>query len=525
MNVAIDQVTGQVLNEVFVGTFVPGSGDPANGMVTADDPSYPRGFRDTLAPAIEPRVGVAYDLFGDNSTKLHASAGVFHNAVLGGGSQGNLQGPPNFFQSSIFYNRLSTFMAPGTSLAQRPVGVNGLERHADTPAAYRYTAGVQRDIGWGTVVDVSYVGSINRHLEMQENINPVPDGAKFVDLHPENIDPRNGRALPDDFLRPYRGFQAINMRSNWGKANYNSLQVQVNRRYIEGLQFGAAYTYARAFGVGDDDPAAVSILRPLQEWYYAPLSSNQRHNLTINYTYDLPDLGKVWDHRAVHLLLDGWQLSGENAWVSGDWDDVSLSTTDGFDFTGGSEGARPVLVGDPMLPRSERDAETHWFNTAAFARPAGRGELRQHAAHRAPVAGHQQLEPRAVQELRPRRAAQVPVPRRGVQHPEHAPVQRCGSWRTVRSCGRAGQREPRHGNRGAQSANHADVFPIHVLRRSGPPPVTRRARRLRTARRRTPWVTSHRLATQSFPVRVLRHSVVSVFQLSAGNDSPGISTS
>ena len=164
------------------------------------------------------------------------------------------------------------------------------------------------------------------------------------------------------------------MRSNWGKANYNSLQVQVNRRYIKGLQFGAAYTYARAFGVGDDDPATVSILRPLQEWYYAPLSSNQRHNLTINYTYDLPDLGKVWDHRAVHLLLDGWQLSGENAWVSGDWDDVSLSTTDGFDFTGGSEGARPVLVGDPMLPRSERDAETHWFNTAAFARPAGRGD-------------------------------------------------------------------------------------------------------------------------------------------------------
>ena len=374
VNVAIDPITGQTLNEVFVGTFVPGTGDIANGMVTADDPDYPRGFRDTRAPALEPRVGVAYDLFGNNTTKLHASAGVFHNAVLGGGSQGNLQGPPNFFQSSIFYNRLSTFMAAGTSLAQRPVGVNGLERDADTPVAYRYTAGVQRDIGWGTVVDVSYVGSVNRDLEMQTNVNPVPDGAKFVDLHPENIDPRNGRALPDDFLRPYRGYQAINIRTNFGTAHYNSLQVQVNRRYIKGLQFGAAYTYARAFGVGDDDPATVSILRPLQAWYYAPLASNQRHNLTINYTYDLPDLGKIWDHAAVHLLLDGWQLSGENAWVSGDWDDVTLSTTDGFDFTGGSEGARPVLVGDPQLSRADRDAETRWFNTDAFARPSGRGD-------------------------------------------------------------------------------------------------------------------------------------------------------
>lgn len=372
VNKAIDRATGAVLNEVYVGTFVPGTGDPANGMVPATDPSYPRGFRDTLPPAIEPRVGLSYDLFGDNRTKLYASAGVFHNAVLGGGSQGNLQGPPFFNQASLFYSTLDTFMAPGATLAQRPVGVNGLERHAATPVAYRYTAGLQREVGWGTVVDVSYVGSIDRNLEMQTNINPVPDGAKFVDLHPENVDPRNGRALPDDFLRRYVGYQAINIRSNWGKSNYNSIQVQVNRRYSRGLQFGVAYTYARAFGWGDEDPATVSILRPLDQWYYAPITSNQRHNLTINYTYDLPK--REWSNPVVRGAINGWQLSGENAWVSGDWADISLSTTDSFDFTGGSEGARPVLLGNPVLPASQRDALIAWFNTAAFGRPSGRGD-------------------------------------------------------------------------------------------------------------------------------------------------------
>jgi len=373
VNKAIDKVTGQVLNEVYVGTFVPGTGDPANGMVGANDPNYPRGFRDTQAPAFEPRVGAAYDLFGNNTTKLHASAGIFHNAVLGGGSQGNLQGPPFFNQSTIFYNTLTDFMAPGATLAQRPVGVNGLGRHDKTPLAYRYTAGIQRDIGWGTVVDVSYVGSTGRYLEMQTNINPVPDGAKFVDLHPENIDPRNGRALPDDFLRPYRGFQAINIRTNFGKSQYHSLQIQANRRYIKGLQFGGAYTLSSSWGWGDDDPASVSILRPLQAWYWAPLSSNQRHNVTINYTYDLPAIAKNWSPIA-RGALDGWQLSGENAWVSGDWANIDLSTTDGFDFTGGSEGARPVMIGDPILSRSDRDPLTRWFNTAAFARPSGRGD-------------------------------------------------------------------------------------------------------------------------------------------------------
>src|SRR6266545_2712499 len=373
-NVAIDQVTGQILNEVFVGTFVPGSGDRANGMVPATDPNYPRGFRDQLAPALEPRAGIAYDLFDNNKAKLHASAGVYHNAVLGGGSQGNLQGPPFFAQSTVFYNTVDNFLAGGASLSQRATGVNGLERHAHTPVAYRFSTGVQQDLGWGTVVDVSYVGSVNRHLEMQTNINPIPDGSKFVDLHPENIDPRNGKALPDDFLRPYRGYQAINIRSNWGTANYNSLQIQLNRRYTHGLQFGAAYTYARAFGIGDDDPASVSILRPLHEWYYGPIATNQRHNFVVNYTYDLPRRKSLPDNAAVRLALGDWQLSGENAWVSGDWDNIDLSTNDSFDFTGGSEGARPVVTGDPRLSRSERTAD-HWFDTSVFARPSGRGDL------------------------------------------------------------------------------------------------------------------------------------------------------
>jgi hypothetical protein len=372
-SVALDRVAGQVLNQVYVGTFVPGTGSPGNGMVGANDPSYPRGFRDQLPPVPEPRVGLAYDLFGRNRTALHASAGVFHNAVLGGGSQGNLQGPPFFNQSSIFYNTLGTFMEPGATLSLRPTAVNGLERHAKTPVAYRFSAGVQQDIGWGTVVDLSYVGSVNRYLEMQTNINAIPDGSKYVDLHPENIDPRNGRALPDDFLRPYRGYQTINVRSNWGTASYNSFQVQLNRRYIHGLQFGGAYTYARAFGTGDDDPATVSMYRPLQAWYYAPIGHNQRHSLVINYTYDLPRFRRAGENQSLRVLLDGWQLSGENACVKGDWDNIDLDTTDNFDFTGGSEGARPVMTGDPQL--SNGDPLTGWFNTSVFHRPAGRGDF------------------------------------------------------------------------------------------------------------------------------------------------------
>ena len=81
------------------------------------------------------------------------------------------------------------------------------------------------------------------------------------------------------------------------------------------------------------------------------------------------------------LLLDGWQVSGENDFVSGDWANVAMTTTDTFDFTGGEAGTgacingnepclhivRPVVGGDPLAGGG--DPLAGFFNTAAFARP------------------------------------------------------------------------------------------------------------------------------------------------------------
>ena len=76
---------------------------------------------------------------------------------------------------------------------------------------------------------------------------------------------------------------------------------------------------------------------------------------------------------AVTLWVE--QLSGEHAWISGDWTNIDLATTDGFDFTGGTEGARPDMTGDPELSRSARDPLTRWFDTTVFHRPSGRGDF------------------------------------------------------------------------------------------------------------------------------------------------------
>ena len=68
-------------------------------------------------------------------------------------------------------------------------GLNAVEIHTKTPTIYNFSMGIQQDIGYGTILEVSYVGSLARHLGERRNINAVPDGARFVELNPQNRNP------------------------------------------------------------------------------------------------------------------------------------------------------------------------------------------------------------------------------------------------------------------------------------------------------------------------------------------------
>ena len=379
VNVALDPVTGRTLPNVFVGTFVEGTGDRANGMVTNTDPEYPLGFRDNQGIEPEPRLGLAYDLTGDNKTGLHASIGVYHNPhVNANGMDAMARNPPIQNTPSIIYGTMDTLLAVGAAgaFANRPSNVFGIERDARTPVSYNYSVGVQRELGWGTVLDVTYAGFQMQHGEMEGNINPVPDAARFVDVNPQNADPRNpATAKPNEFLRPYLGYQNITVRNHFGTASYNSMQVQLNRRYINGLQFAVAYTLGKTVGNG----TTFNPLRMGEEWNKAPEGSTQYHNLVLNYTWDVPNGSALWNHVITRGLLDGWQLSGDTAFVSGDWSGASVSTTDNFDFTGGDGGNRPRISGDVRCTSGNCDptpgAGGSYLNIAAFTRPSGRGDI------------------------------------------------------------------------------------------------------------------------------------------------------
>ena len=161
---------------------------------------------------------------------MHSSVGLYHNPhVNANGMDAMARNPPAQNTPSIIYGTMDTLLAAGAqgAFSNRPSDVFGIQRDAKTPKSYNYSVGIQRDIGWGTVIDVTYAGFQMRNGEMATSINTVPDQARFVDINPQNANPQNPTtAKPNEFLRPYLGYQNITIREHFGEASYNSVQVQ-----------------------------------------------------------------------------------------------------------------------------------------------------------------------------------------------------------------------------------------------------------------------------------------------------------
>ena len=379
---ARNPITGELIplvgaNAGLVGAIVPGSGNPNNGLALGIDPSTTPGFRSTKPIDFEPRFGFAWDVTGEGKSVIRFQAGVYHAPRVGGGTTGgNLVNnqPANRAFSIDFGNINNLASLTGTAIT-RPSSINAVEEESHTPSIYNFTFGLQQDIGFQTIMEVSYVGSFARHLGQRININGVPDGAR---LGTNNIDPVTGQRIPNDFLRPFRGYADINLVTWAGTSNYNSLQVQLGRRYTAGFQYGLAYTYSKSFDYANDDSSDVLFSRPYKDFNYAPSDFDQTHILTVNYIYDIPGLGRKLNNGFVKALFDNWQLSGTTSYASGKPKNISVTYNGGItDITGGQDNARANTICDPMRNISGADPSgtPYVVNVNCFARPTRLGDI------------------------------------------------------------------------------------------------------------------------------------------------------
>jgi hypothetical protein len=255
-----------------------------------------------------------------------------------------------------------------------PSPMGSVDRGEKLPRIYNWSIGVQRTLPGKLSLDVSYLGNTNRWLQSSVDLNAFPAGWRFL---PQNTDPTTGRPLPDSLIRQYPEYTTVTYLQNSDTSYYKSLQVQLNRRVAQSLQFGIAYTYSRAYGteIGTCNyptgTAACTINQyvPSSTWLYGLESYNQNHVFVANYQYNLPRASSLVPNRVVKAVFDRWELSGIYTYGSGFPFGVTVSSSALTDISGSNILARPNVVSG-VDPNSAPHNFSQWFDTAAFAMPA-----------------------------------------------------------------------------------------------------------------------------------------------------------
>jgi hypothetical protein len=341
---------------VLRGSIVPGSGNFFNGMVEEGSSGLPKGAIEGKI-SLAPRIGFSWDVTGSGMTAVRAGFGVFHERYR----QNNLNfdglgNPPLSYTPRLFAGNIDeispALVNAGVRFPVTAVGVNG-DGHPSK--VYSWYAGVQRQLPWKFAIDASYVGNRGVDFAYIRNINQLQLGATITNPPPNNT---------PDAVRPFRGYTAVNMIEFGAESEYHGLQTRLTRRFGESFTANVGYTLSKALDHVDADNNAIGYSFDLdREW--GPSGLDRRHQLTIDYVYELPNAGTKWFNNAAgRVLLDGWQIAGISRFWSGQ--PLTITSNGNPGTTGG--GVRADYIGGDLYP--DEQTRLQWFNPLAFARPA-----------------------------------------------------------------------------------------------------------------------------------------------------------
>jgi hypothetical protein len=333
--------------------FPPGqSVKTLTGMVQCGKNGIPDGCMKGHIWNPAPRIGFAYDPFGDGKTAIRAAYGIFYDHTNGNEDNAeSLEGQPPITLNAIeFYIPGYTSIAEGEYFPMTPTSISAsvypfdyahTTSSAKWPYMQQWHLDIQRDLMRNTMATISYVGSHGTHLTLQSDLNQIsdlpasenpfskgvpitdascandtlPDGTPVTGVAQVHLDVACGNVDPDYYRTNFPGFDTIDGIDFGGSSSYNALQVS-GRRTAADLQLTVAYTYSHSIDNTSDRYSGSFVDSYHMNRNRASSDFDQRHILNFSYIYTLPSLAR---HSALdRSVLGGWQFSGITEIQTGD---------------------------------------------------------------------------------------------------------------------------------------------------------------------------------------------------------------
>jgi hypothetical protein len=188
------------------------------------------------------------------------------------------------------------------------------------PYAINYNLNIQRELPGSMILQIGYVGSVGRHLEMVYEGNPISlAGQAECAADPNCIANRASQPLAypsHSEYAPGNVFLSVGTQASDGNSNYNSLQISLNKRFSHGLSFQTSYGWSHSLDdtSGYESTGGIGDTRGMNPYdfgaNYGSSSFDARQRFVFSGVWAIPSGRSRWNNVFSHYVLDGWKLAG-----------------------------------------------------------------------------------------------------------------------------------------------------------------------------------------------------------------------